>query len=85
MFSFMDHHRLVSHWYCMDENHFQVVHRDQTETETAENGHQSFDTSSLSYDQNTVKILGAISLNILGGKLAPKLVYFVLRKELLKC
>ena len=27
---------------------------------------------------------GAISLKLLGGKLAPKVVYFVLRKELLK-
>ena len=27
---------------------------------------------------------GAISLKLLGGELAPKLVYFVLRKELLK-
>ena len=27
--------------------------------------------------------LGAISLKLLGGKLAPKLVYFVLRKKLL--
>ena len=27
---------------------------------------------------------GAFSLKLLGGKLAPKLIYFVLRKELLK-
>ena len=27
---------------------------------------------------------GTISLKLLGGKLAPKLVYFVLRKEVLK-
>ena len=29
-------------------------------------------------------VLGAVSLKLLGGKSAPKLVYFVLRKELLK-
>ena len=28
--------------------------------------------------------LGAVSLKLLGGKLGPKLIYFVLRKELLK-
>ena len=27
---------------------------------------------------------GAISLKLLGGKLAPKLIHFVLRKELLR-
>ena len=30
-----------------------------------------------------ILIQGAISLKLLGGKLAPKLVYMVLRKELL--
>ena len=34
-------------------------------------------------DLRRQRYLGAVSLKLLGGKLAPKLVYFVLRKELL--
>ena len=44
----------------------------------------------MKYEMNGVLILamilhdlGAISLKLLGGKLAPKLVYFVLKQELL--
>ena len=32
---------------------------------------------------NPLLLLGAVSLELLGGKLAPKLVYFALRKKLL--
>ena len=31
-----------------------------------------------------IQVLGSVLLKLLGGKLAPKLVCFVLRKELLK-
>ena len=34
-------------------------------------------------DDSVITIQGAISLKLIGGKVAPKLLYFVLRKELL--
>ena len=47
-------------------------------------GKQSFAVYKPIYLLTTWKKQGAISLKLLGGKLAPKLVYIVLRKELLK-
>ena len=41
-------------------------------------------TLTLNGDKAMHSVQGTISLKLLGGKLAPKLVYFVLRKELLK-